>query len=112
MIAQTADRVAVMYLGKLVETGTVRSVIDAPAHPYTRGLLNALPRLDDLDAPLVPVPGDIPSPLERPQGCVFHTRCGDAIHGLCETRVPERHEVAENHTARCFALTETDGAAR
>ncbi len=68
VIAQTADRVAVMYLGNLVETGTVRQVINSPAHPYTRGLLNALPKLHDLDAPLTPVPGDIPSPLDRPTG--------------------------------------------
>jgi oligopeptide/dipeptide ABC transporter ATP-binding protein len=68
VIAQTADRVAVMYLGNLVETGTVRQVINTPAHPYTRGLLNSLPKLDDLDAPLTPVPGDIPSPLDRPSG--------------------------------------------
>ncbi|MCP4388438.1 MAG: ABC transporter ATP-binding protein, partial [Gammaproteobacteria bacterium] len=75
VIAQTADRVAVMYLGNIVETGTVRQVINSPAHPYTRGLLNSLPKLDDLEAPLTPVPGDIPSPLDRPSGCVFHTRC-------------------------------------
>ncbi len=111
VISETADRVAVMYLGKIVETGTVRRVIDAPAHPYTRGLLNALPRLNDLEAPLVPVAGDIPSPLERPQGCVFHTRCDSAIRGLCEVSVPERHQVEENHTARCFALTEPNQAA-
>ena len=104
VIAQTADRVAVMYLGKIVETGTVRDVIGNPAHPYTQGLLNALPRLDDLDAPLVPVPGDIPSPLERPSGCVFHTRCGQAIKGLCEARAPKETTVSEAHTARCFAL--------
>jgi peptide/nickel transport system ATP-binding protein len=111
VISQTADRVAVMYLGEIVETGTVRRVIDAPAHPYTRGLLNALPSLDDLDAPLVPVAGDIPSPLERPRGCVFHTRCSEAIQGLCEVRMPERHQVEENHTARCFALSETSRVA-
>ena len=57
VIAQTADRVAVMYLGSLVETGTVRQVINSPAHPYTRGLLNSLPKLEDLDAPLTPVTG-------------------------------------------------------
>ncbi|MCL5776266.1 ABC transporter ATP-binding protein [Limibaculum sp. FT325] len=87
VIAQTADRVAVMYLGRIVEKGPVRQVIRAPAHPYTLGLLNALPRLDDLDAELTPVPGDIPSPLERPHGCVFHTRCPVAI-ARCREEVP------------------------
>ncbi|MEL7471588.1 MAG: ABC transporter ATP-binding protein, partial [Pseudomonadota bacterium] len=78
VIAQTADKVAVMYLGRMVEQGPVREVIREPIHPYTQGLLNALPSLDDLDAPLIPVPGDIPSPLDRPTGCVFNTRCSKA----------------------------------
>ena len=111
VIAQTADRVAVMYLGRIVETGTVRQVITRPAHPYTQGLLRALPRLDDLDAPLVAVPGDIPSPLERPSGCVFHTRCDRAIAGVCNVRVPERTTVEDGHTARCFDLTRTSEVA-
>ena len=82
VIAQMADRVAVMYLGRVAETGAVRQVIRTPAHPYTRGLLNALPKIDDPDAPLTPVPGDIPSPLERPAGCVFHTRCAQMMPGM------------------------------
>ena len=105
VIAQTADRVAVMYLGRIIETGPVRSVIRNPAHPYTQGLLRALPRLDDLDAPLVPVAGDIPSPLERPKGCVFHTRCDRMIKGFCDRQVPERTTIEPDHTARCFDLT-------
>lgn len=104
VIAQTADRVAVMYLGRVVETGPVRQVITRPAHPYTQGLLRALPRLDDLDAPLVPVAGDIPSPLERPSGCVFHTRCPVAIPGICNTSEPGATEAEPGHTAHCFAL--------
>ncbi len=104
VIAQTADRVAVMYLGRIVETGPVRNVIRNPAHPYTQGLIKALPQLDDLDAPLIPVPGDIPSPLERPSGCVFHTRCDRSIRGICNLQVPEKTEVEPNHTARCFDL--------
>jgi len=106
VIAQTADRVAVMYLGKIVETGAVRDVIRNPAHPYTKGLLNALPRLDDLDAPLVPVPGDIPGPLERPEGCVFHTRCPQAIEGVCDRLAPACTPVTDAHTAHCHVLGE------
>ena len=105
VIAQTADRVAVMYLGRVVETGPVRQVIRNPAHPYTQGLLRALPRLDDLDAPLIPVPGDIPSPLERPPGCVFHTRCDKVIAGICNVTIPEVTQIEPDHTARCFDLT-------
>jgi len=101
VIAQTADRVAVMYLGELLETGPVRSVIRTPSHPYTQGLLNALPRLDDLDAPLTPVPGDIPSPLERPNGCVFHTRCSQAVANHCNMIAPSVFEVEPEHEVAC-----------
>ena len=75
VIAQTADNVAVMYLGAIVEKGPVREIIKNPKHPYTRGLLKALPDVNNLDAPLQPIPGSIPSPLERPSCCVFRTRC-------------------------------------
>ena len=102
VIAQTADRVAVMYLGRIVEQGPVRQVIRTPAHPYTRGLLNALPKLENLDAPLTPVPGDIPSPLERPAGCVFHTRCPQAEAGRCDATVPELRELEAGHSAACL----------
>ncbi|MFQ5468066.1 MAG: ABC transporter ATP-binding protein [Kiloniellaceae bacterium] len=105
VIAQTADRVAVMYLGEIVETGPVRQVIRAPAHPYTKGLLHALPRLDDLDASLTPVAGDIPSPLERPAGCVFHTRCPEIIAGRCEANLPEISSLGAGHDVACFAVS-------
>ena len=104
VIAQTADRVAVMYLGKIVETGSVRQIIRAPEHPYTKGLLNALPNLDDLGAPLTPVAGDIPSPLERPSGCVFHTRCPQVIAGRCDAEIPEIINLAVGHSVSCFAV--------
>ncbi|MEM7744107.1 MAG: ABC transporter ATP-binding protein [Pseudomonadota bacterium] len=99
VIAQTADKVAVMYLGRLVEQGPVREVIRDPIHPYTQGLLNALPSLDDLDAPLIPVPGDIPSPLDRPTGCVFNTRCARA-DPRCST-VPTIQAFSPTHEVAC-----------
>ena len=102
VIAQTADNVSVMYLGKLIETGSVRQVIREPAHPYTQGLLNAIPKLEHLDVPLTPVPGDIPSPLDRPSGCVFHTRCSQIIEGKCDSSNPDTTELKEGHTAACF----------
>ncbi|MBL6598207.1 MAG: ABC transporter ATP-binding protein [Alphaproteobacteria bacterium] len=111
VIAQTADRVAVMYLGRVMETGPVRDVIRTPAHPYTQGLLNALPKLEKLDVALTPVPGDIPSPLERPPGCVFHTRCAKAKPGLCDVEVPVRIPVKDGHEAACLLLeTEMEAA--
>ena len=104
VIAQVADRVSVMYLGRIVESGPVRRVLHAPVHPYTKGLLNALPKLDALDKPLTPVPGDIPSPLERPSGCVFHTRCPEAIVDRCNSLVPYSADVGKEHIASCFAI--------
>ena len=101
VIAQTADTVAVMYLGRLVEQGPVRELIHNPAHPYTRGLLAALPNLHDLDSELVPVAGDIPSPLERPRGCVFHTRCPVARAGQCDRVVPPFTQLASGHRVSC-----------
>ena len=108
VIAQTADHIAVMYLGQLMETGTTRSVIHQPRHPYTRGLLNAIPKLDALDSPLVAVSGDIPSPLERPAGCVFHTRCSEVIEGRCATVEPEIKLVGQDHEVACFAVELAD----
>jgi len=79
----------------------VRPVIRTPAHPYTQGLLAALPKLDDLESPLTPVPGDIPSPLERPPGCVFNTRCSKVVGPECMSKLPAAHAVEEGHTASC-----------
>ena len=104
VIAQVADRVSVMYLGRIVESGPVREVLNTPAHPYTKGLLHALPKLDALDDPLTPIPGDIPSPLERPSGCVFHSRCPEAIADRCDASVPSQTEFGHRHTASCFGI--------
>jgi oligopeptide/dipeptide ABC transporter ATP-binding protein len=108
VIAQTADRVAVMYLGKLIEKGSVRQVLRNPSHPYTQGLLHALPRLDNLDAPLTPVKGDIPSPLERPTGCVFNTRCPVSLGTECESRIPAYTTTEDGQQVACF-LAEKEG---
>ena len=106
VIAQTADRVAVMYLGELVETGEVRHVIREPHHPYTQGLLNALPKLDNLEAALTPVPGDIPSPLERPSGCVFHTRCPVVFSDRCTQENPELLKDNKGRLVACHLVEE------
>ncbi|MEM7299990.1 MAG: ABC transporter ATP-binding protein [Pseudomonadota bacterium] len=110
VIAQTADRVAVMYLGKLVEQGPVRDVIRNPMHPYTQGLLKALPKLDDLEAPLEPVPGDIPSPLERPSGCVFNTRCSHSF-AKCIVDTPIMSDFGNDHSTACHVVKERAEAA-
>ena len=111
VIAQTADEVAVMYLGRLIEHGPVREVIRNPAHPYTQGLLAALPKLSDLNAALTPVAGDIPSPLERPAGCVFQTRCPHLIGDICRITVPGFSLVGSQHAAACHLIDSERNAA-
>ena len=104
VIAQTADNVAVMYLGNIVESGPVKEIIKNPKHPYTQGLIDALPDIDNLDAPLKPVPGSIPSPLERPPGCVFHTRCKIYEEGLCNNEEPQLKSFSSNHKVACLKV--------
>jgi len=87
VIAQVADDVAVMYLGSVVERGPVNEILKNPKHPYTKGLLNALPDINNLDAPLKPIPGNIPSPLDRPSACVFRTRCPNPTHDCKEGNI-------------------------
>ncbi len=96
-----------MYLGRIVESGPVREVLHSPSHPYTKGLLNALPKLDALDEPLTPIPGDIPSPLERPPGCVFHTRCPEVLADRCNSSVPQHTNVGQDHFTSCFVVDST-----
>ena len=104
VIAQTADNVAVMYLGNIVEIGPVKEIIKNPKHPYTQGLIDALPDIDNLDTPLKPVPGSIPSPLERPSGCVFHTRCKIYEEGLCNNEEPQLKSFSSNHKVACLKV--------
>jgi len=111
VIAQTVDRMVVMYLGTLIEKGEVRNVLRKPGHPYTQGLMNALPRLDDLDTPLTAIKGDIPSPLDRPSGCVFNTRCPVTLGEDCETRVPIYTNMDEGHEVACHLVEKTGAPA-
>ncbi len=106
VIARIAEEVAVMYLGRIVERGPTREVIREPAHPYTRGLLAALPRLDTSRRRLTPVPGDIPSPLQRPAGCPFHTRCPERMPGLCDRLVPDDTALGPERSVACHLLGE------
>ena len=106
VVAQTCDRVNVMYLGRLIEEGPVREVIRNPKHPYTQGLISALPKLDNLDQSLTAVPGDIPSPLERPPGCVFNTRCSQIVGAACTTIGPNEVDLGADHTVACHIYKE------
>jgi peptide/nickel transport system ATP-binding protein len=102
VIAQIADEIAVMYLGRIVERGTAQDIIKRPQHPYTKSLLKAIPKLDGLHGRLIPVGGDIPSPLNRPTGCPFHTRCTQKITGVCDKNLPTVTQISETHAVDCF----------
>ncbi len=102
--AEIADEVAVMYLGRVVERAGVDEIFDNPQHPYTQALLRSIPKLgarkirgERLNA----IAGMVPHPLDRPPGCPFNTRCGEAVAGLCDQADPELREFASDHLVAC-----------
>jgi peptide/nickel transport system ATP-binding protein len=112
VVAEIADDVCVMYLGTVVERGTVTDIFDSPRHPYTQALLRSIPtidgrssagqvRVDGTRRRLPAIHGIVPSPNERPVGCPFHTRCDHAIPGLCDTTEPPLVSFDGGHEARC-----------
>jgi peptide/nickel transport system ATP-binding protein len=107
VISQIADEIAVMYLGQVMECGSAKDVIKNPQHPYTQRLLKAIPRLDHLGQRLRSVGGDIPSPLERPTGCPFHTRCAQAIP-KCNRHDPGLTRLSETHAVSCFLFEQPE----
>ncbi len=102
IIAEIADEVMVMYLGKIVERGPVMAIFDEPRHPYTRALIDAMPTGTHERGKLANIRGSVPDPYQRPAGCPFHNRCPDAIPGRCDQSMPALVEVAPGHTSRCF----------
>ncbi|GAB4428373.1 MAG: ABC transporter ATP-binding protein [Chloroflexi bacterium OHK40] len=106
VVAEIADEVAVMYLGQIVEHGPVDAIFHHPQHPYTRGLLRSIPRIEDVTrARLDAIPGAVPHPYARPGGCPFHTRCRERIiHQLelCTHTAPPLTRVGPLQQARCW----------
>ncbi|BBD09193.1 ABC transporter ATP-binding protein [Desulfovibrio ferrophilus] len=100
VVEHISDRIAVMYLGRIVESAPVDDLFDAPFHPYTQALLNEVPRLDKRGVDFSPLVGEIPSPLDPPTGCHFHPRCAHAME-ICKQEVPQRREVAPGRWACC-----------
>jgi peptide/nickel transport system ATP-binding protein/oligopeptide transport system ATP-binding protein len=104
VIAETADRVAVMYAGRIVEQAPVARLFDAPAHPYTQGLLSCVPSLADDRPRLAAIPGALPDPARRPPGCRFAPRCPRAAPACAV--LPPLTERAPGHWAACARIDE------
>jgi len=104
VVAKVAERIAVMYAGRIVESGSVDRVFESPQHPYTWGLLASMPRLDrDRRDRLTAIPGSPPSLVDVPGGCPFHPRCPHvgATGGLCVTSRPPLHDTGQDHWTAC-----------
>ena len=104
VVAETCDRVAVMYAGKIVEQAPVVELFERPKHPYTHGLFRSLPTLAKKKAQLAVIPGSVPSPFDFPTGCRFRTRCSMAEE-ICKQEPPLR-EIAPDHLAACHFAEE------
>ncbi|GIP38693.1 dipeptide/oligopeptide/nickel ABC transporter ATP-binding protein [Paenibacillus sp. J31TS4] len=105
VVAEMADRVIVMYAGKIVEEANVFELFASPKHPYTKGLLGSLPRIDVQYEELGSIPGAVPNPLQMPAGCAFHPRCPMATD-MCTAAQPVLEQVSDSHWVRCFYANE------
>ncbi|MEU6081519.1 ABC transporter ATP-binding protein [Streptomyces sp. NPDC047108] len=106
VVADVADRIAVMYAGRIVETAPVHDLYKRPAHPYTRGLLDSIPRLDRKGRELYAIKGMPPSLLGIPPGCPFNPRC-PRVRDMCRTDLPPLHRVSEDRSSACHFWKET-----
>ncbi len=105
IVAETCQRVGVMYAGTLAEVAATRDLFREPLHPYTQRLLKSLPRPDARGQPLTSIPGNVPSLIDPPSGCRYHPRCEFAM-GICSTRRPMAREYRPAHSAACFLYEE------
>ncbi|MBT2599433.1 ABC transporter ATP-binding protein [Oceanobacillus sp. ISL-74] len=105
VVAKIADRIAVMYAGKIIESGTKREIFYQPQHPYTKGLLNSVPRLDIKEDQLTPIDGTPPDLFSPPQGCPFAARCPFAME-VCDKVYPVQTELTPSHNVDCWLQDE------
>jgi len=104
VVKHMSDRIAVMYLGNIVELASTREVLGEPLHPYTKALMSAVPIPDPtVESELIPLSGEIPSPINPPTGCKFHTRCPHAML-ICSEEAPEFLEMDDEHFVACHLL--------
>ncbi len=102
VIAEMADDVVVMYLGRVVEYAAVDAIFHDPKHPYLRALLRSIPRIGVKSGRRLPaIEGMVPNPLDMPPGCSFHPRCSDSIPGLCDVQTPRETVLGARHTVAC-----------
>lgn len=111
-VAQVCERVCVMYAGRIVEQGSVKTLFNRPRHPYTRGLFDAIPRLHGPRTPLVPIPGTVPDPRKLPKGCAFAPRCFNA-KPFCESQIPDLLPQRDDRKLACaYPLKDANPSAR
>ena len=109
VVAEIADEVVVMYLGRDVESRAVDSIFHDPKHPYTRALLQSIPRYGSgTRERLYSLKGTVPHPFDRPEGCPFHPRCDDFIAEQCNKIDPRRHRISQKHSVRCLLYSAAD----
>lgn len=101
VIKYLADRVAIMYLGEIVELGTTEEIFANPKHPYTQALLSAVPQISGNESERILLQGDLPSPAKLPQGCKFHTRCPKCFE-KCKNQQPDNIKISNSHYVKCF----------
>jgi peptide/nickel transport system ATP-binding protein len=106
VIAEIADEIVVMYMGKQVERSNTIEIFENPKHPYTTALLGSIPEIGEKKDQLATIKGMVPSPFELPSGCVFHPRCPDYMPGKCDKIYPDYAEVENAHWARCLLYDE------
>jgi oligopeptide/dipeptide ABC transporter ATP-binding protein len=101
IVAETADVVAIMYAGKIVEKAPLRELFANPKHPYTAGLFESIPKMSDTRQPLRTIHGQVPAATRFPSGCRFHPRCPHCME-VCKTTIPATISVAPEHTVACW----------